>query len=236
MARTVLLGQACRPSRVRCAASMGTDTNKTIHLMRHACTEMNVWLATNRWDAPGFVDPKLYDTKLTDAGERQARAAHSACAQLRPAPQLLVCSPLRRALRTAELAFSGLPTSVPRVVTPLCRERLYHSSDVGRSPAVMAAEFPGYAGWEQLPEVWWHAIGDPPDPLAHEPEPEDAFLERCRHFTLWLASRQETSIAVVTHWGVIEALTQVEFSNCELRTYRLPELVVRRARELVPPG
>ena len=238
MARIALFSQACRPSRVTrpCAATMGGAEMKTIHLMRHACTEMNVYLATHRWDAPGFVDPKLYDTKLTETGEKQAQAQQSMCSRLRPAPQLLVCSPMRRALRTAELAFSGLPATVPRVVTALCRERLYHSSDVGRSPQVMRQEFPGYAGWEQLPEVWWHAAADPPDPLAHDPEPEDAFLERCRQFTLWLAARPEASIAVVTHWGVIEALTQIEFSNVELRTYRLQDLQVRRPRELVPPG
>jgi broad specificity phosphatase PhoE len=197
---------------------------------------MNVYLATHRWDAPDFIDPKLYDTRLTEAGEKQALGQQALCSRLHPAPQLLVCSPLRRALRTAELAFSGLPPFVPRVVTALCRERLYHSSDVGRSPEVVKAEFPAWAGWEQLPEVWWHAAGDPPDPLAHDPEPEDAFLERCRQFTLWLAARPETSIAVVTHWGVIEALTQTEFNNVELRTYSLQDLVVRRPRELVPPG
>ncbi len=68
---------------------------------------------------------------------------------LSPAPQLLVASPLRRALRTAELAFSApAAAALPRLVTPLCRERLYHSSDVGRDPALVAAEFPA-----------WHARG-----------------------------------------------------------------------------
>ena len=65
-------------------------------------------------------------------------------ATLSPAPQLLVSSPLRRALRTAELAFAAAPQppALPRLVTALCRERLYHSSDVGRAPAIIAAEHP----------------------------------------------------------------------------------------------
>ena len=79
----------------------------------------------------------------------QASALSRRVSALSPAPQLLVASPLRRALRTADLAFSGAATAaLPRLVTPLCRERLYHSSDVGRDPAIVAAEFPK---WRVLP-------------------------------------------------------------------------------------
>ena len=43
-------------------------------------------------------------------------------------PQLIVSSPLTRALHTAQLAFGGVPC--PRVAHPLLAERLEHSSDV----------------------------------------------------------------------------------------------------------
>jgi hypothetical protein len=46
------------------------------------------------------------------------------------------------------------------------------------------------------------------------------FLERCAAFAAWLAARPERSIAVVTHWGVIDALTSIEFENCEARGLR----------------
>lgn len=62
---------------------------------------------------------------------------------LAPLLQLLVVSPLTRALQTAELAF-GSPPGCPTIVQPLARERLYLSSDVGRPPAELAAEFPQY--------------------------------------------------------------------------------------------
>jgi hypothetical protein len=86
------------------------------------------------------------------------------------------------------------------------------------------------------------------------------FLERCAAFAAWLAARPERSIAVVTHWGVIDALTSIEFENCEacvqrcfcllctvltapvsraqVRTFALDALAVRAPREgsLVPPG
>jgi hypothetical protein len=93
-------------------------------------------------------------------------------ASLSPAPQLLVASPLRRALRTAELAFADAPP-LPRLVSPLCRERLYHSSDVGRAPAIIAAEHPSWGGFDALDPIWWHSNGDG-DPLSHDPEPEGA--------------------------------------------------------------
>ena len=65
------------------------------------------------------------------------------------------------------------------------------------------------------------------------------FLARCAAFRAWLAARPEACVAVVAHWGVLDALTCVEFNNCELRTFALAQLRVREPRELgalVPPG
>ena len=176
----------CRRMAAAAASAAAAEEGKTIYLIRHGMTEMNVYLSINSWSrcerlgkaktaacfaltrrrSKMFKDPLLYDTKLTAEGEKQACApprpaslpgALSPCfpapkasslanrvATLAPAPQLLVASPLRRALRTAELAFAAAPAppALPRLVTPLCRERLYHSSDVGRAPAVLAAEHP----------------------------------------------------------------------------------------------
>lgn len=55
--------------------------------------------------------------------------------------QLLVVSPLTRALQTASLAFGEQP-GCPVLVEPLWRERLYLSSDVGRPGQQLAQEFP----------------------------------------------------------------------------------------------
>jgi hypothetical protein len=46
------------------------------------------------------------------------------------------------------------------------------------------------------------------------------FLERVSRFRAWLAARPERVIAVVSHWGVLDALTQLEFANCEVRPAR----------------
>lgn len=55
--------------------------------------------------------------------------------------QLLVVSPLTRALQTATLAFGTQP-DCPVVIEALWRERLYLSSDVGRHPEELQQEFP----------------------------------------------------------------------------------------------
>ena len=83
-------------------------------LVRHGRTFMNEHLSQpgKGWGAGGFVDPGLWDTRLTPTGEAQARELN---AQLRarqsagePGIDLLLSSPLRRALTTAEIGFDGV--------------------------------------------------------------------------------------------------------------------------------
>ena len=68
-----------------------------------------------------------FDTTLTERGRTEVRSAAARVRQL-PAPDLLVVSPLTRALQSAELAFEDV--RCPRIVHPLATERLEHSSDV----------------------------------------------------------------------------------------------------------
>ena len=84
---------------------------------------------------------RRYDTKLTPEGIRQAEYARSKALQLHPIPEVLIVSPLTRALHTAELAFPADKCQIQRrIAHPLARERVYLSSDIGisrySSPAV----------------------------------------------------------------------------------------------------
>lgn len=147
---------------------------KSYVCIRHGVTEMNVYLGGCPYGTPGFVDPGLYDTRLTDEGMRVAstellsalRAAHK-----EDPIQLVVSSPLTRALKTAELGLGSIEVSdtiantsrprrwqgvlamafrhivslqVPRTVSPLIAERRYLSSDMGRAPSLLVAEFPDF--------------------------------------------------------------------------------------------
>ena len=75
-----------------------------------------------------------YDTKLTPEGIRQAEQAQSKALNLQPVPEVLIVSPLTRALHTAELAFPSSRCQIPRrIAHSLARERVYLSSDIGIS-------------------------------------------------------------------------------------------------------
>eukprot|EP00200_Dunaliella_tertiolecta_P005166 CAMPEP_0202343104 /NCGR_PEP_ID=MMETSP1126-20121109/3373_1 /ASSEMBLY_ACC=CAM_ASM_000457 /TAXON_ID=3047 /ORGANISM="Dunaliella tertiolecta, Strain CCMP1320" /LENGTH=254 /DNA_ID=CAMNT_0048934135 /DNA_START=155 /DNA_END=916 /DNA_ORIENTATION=- len=188
--------------------------SKIIRLMRHGTTEMNEYLRQRPYGSPNFKDPGYYDTRLTESGKEGAKRAEAVAKSLEPQPDLLVISPLTRALQTASLAF--LPWYSGRVIVePLARERVWLSSDTGRSPDLLAQDFKDYPqlSFEGLPDVWWYTGGL---------EPEEAFQERVKEFKEWLLQRPETCIAIVAHWGLIYELTGgVDFANCELRSYLL---------------
>ena len=61
----------------------------------------------------------LVDPRLTDLGEAEARAARAVCGALEP--DLIVVSPMRRATRTAEIAFDGRWKGTKKVAHELCR-------------------------------------------------------------------------------------------------------------------
>ena len=109
------------------------DAMTRLLLVRHGRTEMNEWMSKpgKGWGAPGFVDPALWDTRLTPTGEMQARELNSQMRSWHPEVDLLLASPLRRALATAEIgiAWAHPPTvstvlgggrAVKHVSTQLC--------------------------------------------------------------------------------------------------------------------
>lgn len=98
-----------------------------------------------------------YDTRLTEEGKAQAVLARVDAKALMPKPEVLVTSPLTRALHTAELAF-GEFQDCPTIVEPTCSERIWLSSDVGRRPSELQQDFPT-VDLDHLQDVWWHNDG-----------------------------------------------------------------------------
>lgn len=88
-------------------------------------------------------------------------------------------------------------------------------------------------GWSASSHVVLMPTGIPaaaPDLLTLAPlafSCAEVFLLRVERLRQWLAARPERSLAVVTHWGVLEALTGKEFRNCEVHTLRLRQLRAR---------
>lgn len=214
------------------ASLAGQD--KRILFVRHGVTEMNIFLGSSHYGSPGFQDPGLWDTRLDARGVSQAEALNSRLlkgaatwATDKDAPiDLIVSSPLSRALHTASLAFEGERLrQVPRAVHAGLRERMWLSSDVGASPDELTAAWSG-KGWDfsGLENKWWYTdeSWQPGDDdwrkkgdYLHPGEPEQPFVQRLTDFKAWLLARPERRIACVAHWGTIYGLTGKSLENCE---------------------
>ena len=179
---------------------------KTILCIRHAESTFNAaWRADPR-------DPLHFDARLSAVGEEQVR--HARAALLRHPVELVITSPLTRALQTTVGLFAGHP-SAPRVeVSAVLRERVENSCDLGRSPAELAADFPSLE-FAHLDGVWWHAEGVP-DHRGICVEPVPVVQARVAEFREYLAGRPESVIALVGHGTFMSYLTGRVLANCEV--------------------
>ncbi|KAL7529828.1 hypothetical protein ACHAWF_003126 [Thalassiosira exigua] len=151
--------------------------------------------------------------------------------------QLIACSPLSRALQTMDIAMSPhiWPGRVPIVALPQASERVYLISDLGEKASVLKTQYPVVDFDSEIPnersDEWWYtSSNDDVDDVnyvewrpnnqgqkyACPGEPELAFNERMGSLYDWLEAREETCIALISHWGVIEWLTGSDFDNCEM--------------------
>jgi broad specificity phosphatase PhoE len=164
-------------------------------LVRHAESEWNRLFSRTRID-PGIPDPPLTPTGRRQAAQLADRLAETGVGRL-------VTSPYQRALETATIVGNALGLAI--TVDPLIRERCVFSCDEGTSPGQLAALWPDL-DFAHLEELWW---GVPA-------ESEVSLGDRCAAFRAkadLLADRSQ--VAVITHWGVIRALTGRELSNAE---------------------
>ena len=153
---------------------------KTVYLVRHG----ESLAQTAKARGVDRKHPSLRDCGITERGRQQAAAL-----QLPSVPDLVVSSPLTRAIQTARIAFPhativlhagatergrGVPENLPRPVHEL-------DLDDGIDASL-------------VPEGWPEA--DAPD-LAE-----------------WLGTRPERTICVFTHYNTIMKLARVRAENC----------------------
>ena len=162
-------------------------------------------------------DPMLWDARLSPLGREQVREARDA--MRRHPVEVVLVSPLTRALETAVGVFDGHPSAPPVHIVPLLRERVENSCDIGRAPADLAAEFPAL-DFAHLPPVWWHAEGAPDERGIHL-EPENVVRARAAEFRASLRARDERVIAVVAHGTFLWHLTGKALANCEVTEVEL---------------
>jgi broad specificity phosphatase PhoE len=162
-------------------------------LVRHAESEWNRHFSRTR------IDPGIPDPPLTRAGRLQAKRLVDRLAAAKV--NRLLASPYRRALETAAVVANAL--GLPVAVEPLVRERCVFSCDLGTSPRQLGALWPDL-DFSHLEEGWW---GVPA-------ESEASLDRRCAAFRAKTDSLPDRGqVAVITHWGVIRALTGQELTN-----------------------
>ena len=215
------------------AAARASGLERSVLLVRHGVSEINVALAKQPWGSPNFVDPDIRDAPLTAEGAAGAARLRAVLARDFAPPQLVVASPLTRALETASRAFDlerrGAP---PAIALPLASERVYLTSDCGAPRAALVGAWPAFS-FVDARETWWYDApavprGDadwrPPGAYPRGGEPERAFAARMASLVAWLEGRPEGRVALVCHWGVIDALIGEDLGNCEAREVPLGAL------------
>jgi broad specificity phosphatase PhoE len=174
----------------------------TVILIRHGQSTFNA-----HYEATG-LDPGHVDAPLTDLGQKQV--LHTRALLASTPVDLVVSTPLTRALQTATGIFAG--RDLRYHVTCLHRERLESSCDVGRSPRILAEDFPDLA-FDHLDDPWWHC--GPDSGRGFAVEPYEPFRRRVDRFRDWLAELPEQRVAVVGHGTFFHALTGRWLANCE---------------------
>jgi len=205
------------------------------------------------WGDPTFKDTvDLRDSELSPTGIRQALKLREQIVDGRfpvnvDEIDLVVVSPLSRTLQTFELSLypqmmkkeSG--EKIPIVALPLARERLYMISDMGLTTSELKAKF-SWADFdsefpdEETQQRWWYTRRDEwegyqewrPHGQGQQylvpGEPDDVFEDRMTSLREWLGKREEKTIVVVCHWGVLEWLTGIDFDNCEVKVVEYDKL------------
>ena len=137
---------------------------------------------------------------------------------------------------------SRVPDSCRIVALSLCAERVYTSSDCGSPISKLQEQFSFVDEWVVVKEhhsamdnddrttgkdaeEWWYSSKDMPveedewrpnhgkQSYAVAGEPLNAFERRMERLREWLWQRSERRIMLVTHWGVLEALSGQDVPN-----------------------
>ena len=202
--------------------------------IRHAESVWNV-LQQQHPNPEERYHPRMWtiDCDITERGVQQALAAGKEMAKDIGSIDLLIISPLRRALQTASLlleAFSTQPAKV--IISSDVTEVMVDPCDIGSSPQVMSKEFPVW-DFSHLDEHWWHGGKSQEETLSRmrdqkglesDEEAErriDVFKNRLRK----MSGEAGNNIVIVCHGDFIWWLTRnaqneteqgLRVDNCEI--------------------
>eukprot|EP01043_Picozoa_sp_COSAG02_P068553 COSAG02_NODE_11424_length_1727_cov_0.836609_2_plen_358_part_00 len=201
------------------AASGATDAGndpvvKTIILLRHGESIANVM------SRAGESTACLHDPHLTAEGERQASSWQQISREW--GAQVVLCSPLRRTLHTALLAFDEA-AGPPIEIVPLLREYHWESAqNRGNTAEMLQAELAAWGGIGRVDPASLVCLDTPTlhwDPAAEACMSHEELKGRCRavfesgQLTAELLSRPEKVVIAVSHYGTIHGLCDDAFAR-----------------------
>ncbi len=154
----------------------------------------------------------LFDSKLSELGEQQARNARKQAEDLDITN--IIVSPFTRTLQTASLMFGA---NRKFVINADVREQLSNSCDVGSPPHELASAYPSL-DFSHLAERWWHE-GEK-DHRGISVEPHEVLQKRVDEYAESLKRDGIHSTAIVTHGNYIHAMTGVRADNCQIVEFK----------------
>ena len=217
----------------------GPHEPTTLLLVRHGQSMHNISSVAQHSDQG--ADETLYDAPLSPLGEEQVAAllGHLELASA----ELVITSPMTRAVQTLFGAFPKAPSACPPVeVWALAAEHLTDSCDIGSGARDLAKAFPSLKKQiSALPEVWWYtddetSRSDPTDSRRRYKEvgfmePELTLIQRVRTFADALRARPERTIAVFGHSDYFNFLME---NHCGVADYWLENAEVYKV--ILPPA
>jgi broad specificity phosphatase PhoE len=193
--------------------------DKIVHFIRHGESTMNL--------ARGFKkeDEFHFDADLTEEGELQCIKLSEHMREKFRSVDLVVVSPLTRAVKTAMLCLPHLEGQVPWIALDCVRERMGIPAHRRRNISECKIAFPtiNFDHISNDDDVWH---------TTHEGRELDADVAlRAEEFVYWLSHRPEREVVVVSHGYFLRVLCLTvfgenqekfqRFRNSELRSYVL---------------
>lgn len=167
--------------------------------MRHGQGYHNV---AGEFDDSQYLWEDLEDAHLTPEGERQCEDLRMKTEKFLSNTELVITSPLNRAIQTALHSFPFLLNNVPWIALDQVREQ------TGQHPCDRRRPISEKQGL--YPMVDFQYVRDDHDELYRKytncREPLESVIDRCRQFLSWLPHRSESEIIVVAHGIFIETL------------------------------
>ena len=197
---------------------------KLLHLVRHAHGVHNAVGEVNYDDYKLEVNE---DAVLTDLGVSQCKELSEAAAALVSGSKVLLVSPMRRTLETAQYSFPSLIGKVPWIALESLREQTgAHPCDRRRPKSELSVKHPHVdfsQVMDELDPLYWNY------PTSREPSEEVS--KRCRDLLRWVLASDYEELVIVTHSAYLRHLLAIlspeanqdpqsmdHFKNCELRS------------------